>query len=71
MKARNSAKARWTARASVALMMAKFSMKGSGEAIHSWNSDQHRATPRISLPTKPGGVRAPVSDEATSSSSSS
>ena len=44
MKPRNIANPRWIARASASLTMKKLSMKGSGEAYQSWNSDQASAT---------------------------
>ena len=69
MNARNSAKARWIARASVSLSTKRLSMKGSGEAYHSWNSDQAIATQSRTLPALPAGARAPVSLCATSSCS--
>ena len=43
---------------------------GSGEAYQSWNSDQQMATTMIARAAIPDGLRPPVSDSATSSSSS-
>ena len=44
-------------------------MKGNGEAIHNWKSDQNSATPSMNLLVRPPGLRPPVSAEATRSSS--
>jgi len=70
-KAKNSAKARWIDRVSVLLKTPTPTMKGSGEAIHSWNSDQTSAVPEIRYATGLAGLRPPVSDEATRSCSDS
>jgi len=36
-------------------------MNGSGEAIHSWNSDQSSASPAMTAAIGPAGERAPTS----------
>src|SRR5262245_6381881 len=50
--------------------MPKPSMKGSGEAYQSWNSDQAIATSMIALAAMPPGLRPPTSASATSRSRS-
>src|SRR5262245_54557490 len=45
-------------------------MKGSGEAYHSWNSDQLTATAMMALAATPPGLRPPMSASATSCSRS-
>ncbi|MGF6228834.1 hypothetical protein QFZ27_002789 [Inquilinus ginsengisoli] len=70
MRARNRAKPRWIARASVSLNTPKPTRKGRGEAYHSWNSDQAMATTASSAAAAPAGLRPPVSASATSCSSS-
>jgi hypothetical protein len=69
MKARNSAKARCSERASVSLRMPNPRAKGSGDAYQSWNSAQAMETPKIVRPAAPRAWRAPVSALATSSCS--
>ncbi len=50
--------------------MPKPTMKGSGEAYQSWNSDQATATTVMARAVKPDGLRPPVSASATSCSRS-
>ena len=71
MKARNSAKPRCSARASVSLRMPTPKVKGSGEAYQSWNSAQASDTAKITVAATPVGLRAPVSASATSCCSAS
>ncbi len=66
-KARNSENARWIERASVSLSTPTRNTKGSGDAYHSWNSDQASAVPKTSCLATPRGSRRPVSTSATSS----
>jgi hypothetical protein len=70
-KPRNIPSPRWIARVSVSLSTPQRSAKGSGDAIHNWNSDQHTATANTSCATKPVAARPPVSLSATSVRSAS
>ncbi len=51
MNARNTANARWIARASVSLRMPKPTMNGSGDAYQTWNSDHAAAMIASATPT--------------------
>ena len=60
------AKARWMARDCVSLKTPTPKVKGSGDAIHSWNKLQHRQTPTMTRCTRGPGLRPPASLSATS-----
>src|SRR5690606_22463417 len=69
---RNMAKARWMARASVALKTPTRSWNGSGEAYQSWNSDHRSGTTKSTIwAALLRGWRPPVSASATFLDSSS
>ena len=56
-KARNSANARCSERASVSLRTKKRSANGSGDAYQVWNSAHASATPKMTFAVTPGGLR--------------